>query len=126
MIINVKKFLILGSNEDIDQFFERAQQRGMIEFIAPQTKKGMEPPIEIQHLLSAMRILRKLPLKKPYEGGGDLHFSDEVALKIIELKQEVERLSEEKRLVEAEIVRVAPFGDFSLDDIDFIERIVRP
>ena len=123
MIIDVKKFLILGAKEDIDEFFERAQKRGMIEFIAPHTKKGIEPPIEIQHLLSAMRVLRKLPLKKPYEGGGDLQFADETALKIMELKQEVERLSEEKRLVEAEIVRVAPFGDFSLDDIDFIERI---
>jgi len=122
MIINVKKYLILGANEDINKFFEMAQQRGIIEFIAPHTKKGIEPPLEIQHLLSAMRVLRKLPVKKPYEGEGDLKFSNEVALKILELKQEVERLSEEKRLVEAEIVRVAPFGDFSQDDIDFIER----
>lgn len=123
MIINVKKYLILGANEDVNKFFERAQHRGIIEFIAPHTKKGMEPPIEVQHLLNAMRVLRKLAVKKAYEGGGDLPFSNEVALKILELKQEVERLSEEKRLIEAEIVRVTPFGDFFLDDIDFIERM---
>ncbi len=122
MIIKVKKHLILGAREDIDRFFARAQQKGIIEFIAPHSKKGVELPIEIQHLLNAMRILRKLPVKKPYEAGGDLQFADETAVRILELKGEVERLSEEKRLLEAEIVRVAPFGDFSLDDLDFLER----
>jgi V/A-type H+-transporting ATPase subunit I len=123
MIINVKKYLILGVQEDIDQFFDRAQQKGIIEFIPPHAKKGLEVPAEIQHLLDAMRVLRKLPVKKPYEGGGDLQFADETALRILELKGEVQRLYEEKRLTEAEIFRVAPFGDFSLDDIDFIETV---
>ena len=40
----------------------------------------------------------------------------------MQLKGEVERLYEEKRLIEAEIVRVAPFGDFSIEDLDFIEK----
>jgi V/A-type H+/Na+-transporting ATPase subunit I len=123
MIINVKKHLILGVKEEIDRFFERAQQKGIIEFIPPQTRKGMEVPIEIQHLLDAMKILRKLPVKKTYERGGDLEFADETAKRILSLKAEVERLYEEKRLLEAEIVRVSPFGDFSIDDIDFIERV---
>ncbi len=122
MIIKVKKYLILGVKEEIDQFFERAQDHGMIEFIAPHSKKSIEVPAEIQHLMSAMRILRKLPLKKPYIGGGDLAFADETALKILTLKGEVERLSEEKRLLEAEIVRVAPFGDFSMEDLDYLEK----
>jgi V/A-type H+-transporting ATPase subunit I len=123
MIIKVKKYLILGVKEEIDQFFERAQQEGVIEFIPPHAKKRMEMPLEIQHLFSAMKILRKLPVKKAYEGGGDLGFADEVAIKILSLKVEVERLLEEKRLLDAEIVRVAPFGDFAMDDIDFIERV---
>ncbi len=122
MIIDVKKYLIIGVKEDIDRFFERAQQKGIIEFISPVSKKGVELPIEIQHLLSAMRILRKLPVKKPYQGAGDLQYADETAMRILSLKAEVERLSEEKRLVETEITRVAPFGDFSMEDIDFIER----
>ncbi len=122
MIIKVKKYLILGVQEDIDRFFERAQQNGMIEFIVPHSKKGIEVPAPIQRLVDAMRILRKLPVKKPYAGEGDLQYADETAIRILSLKADVERLSEEKRLVEAEIVRVAPFGDFSLDDIDFIER----
>lgn len=122
MIIDVKKYLILGAKEEIDQFFSRAQQKGIIEFISPHGKKLAEVPIEIQHLLNAMKILRKLPVKKAYEGEGDLQYADEIAQRILGLKAEVERLSEEKRLLEAEIVRVAPFGDFSLEDIDYIER----
>ncbi|MGC1878781.1 MAG: V-type ATP synthase subunit I [Rhabdochlamydiaceae bacterium] len=122
MIIGVKKYLILGAKEEIDQFFATAQKKGVIEFIPPHGKKTIETPLEIQHLVSAMRILRKLPVKKPYEGGGDLEYADEIAQRILEIKGEVERLSEEKRLLESEIVRVAPFGDFSLEDIDFIEK----
>lgn len=122
MIINVKKYLILGAKEEIDTFFHLAQQQGIIEFISPHGKKPVEVPVEIQHLLAAMKILRKLPVKKPYEGSGDLQYAEETAQKILELKGEVERLSEEKRLLEAEIVRVAPFGDFSLEDIDYIEK----
>jgi V/A-type H+-transporting ATPase subunit I len=122
MIIKVKKYLILGAKEDIDRFFFMAQQKGIIEFISAHTKKRVEVPIEIQHLLDAMRILRKLPLKKSFESSLNLPYADEVALRILELKGEVERLSEEKRLLDSEIVRVAPFGDFSLEDIDFIER----
>jgi V/A-type H+-transporting ATPase subunit I len=122
MIIDVKKYLILGAKEDIDRFFARAQHQGIIEFIPPHGKKAVEVPVEIQHLLNAMRILRKLPVKKPYEKGGDLAYADETAQRILDLKAEVEKLSEEKRLLESEIIRVAPFGDFSIEDIDFIEK----
>jgi V/A-type H+-transporting ATPase subunit I len=122
MIIGMRKYLILGVKEDIDRFFARAQQKGIVEFIAPSGKKAIEVTAEIQRLLNAMRILRKLPVKKAYEGGGDLQYADEIAIRILDLKAEVERLAEEKRLLETEITRVAPFGDFSLDDIDYIER----
>src|SRR5580700_5733746 len=122
MIVEVKKYLILGTKEEIDQFFSRSQQEGVIEFIPP-AKKVMEAvPAELQHLLRAMKILRKLPVKKPYEGTMDLQHADETAQKILYLKAEVERLYEERRLLETEMVRVAPFGDFSLEDIDYIEK----
>jgi V/A-type H+-transporting ATPase subunit I len=122
MIIDVKKYLIMGVKEEIDHFFSVAQQQGIVEFIPPHAKKKIELPLEIQHLLSAMKVLRKLPLKKPYEGEEDLALADETALRILDLKAEVERLAEEKRLLELEILRVTPLGDFSLEDIDFIEK----
>lgn len=122
MIINVKKYLLIGAKEEIDRFFSRAQTQGVIEFISPSGKKMIELPAEVQTLSHSIKILRKLPVKKSYEGDVDRTAALEVADRILELKSEVEKLSEEKRMVEAEISRVAPFGDFSTDDIDFIEK----
>lgn len=121
MIIPVKKYLILGVKRDLEIFFNRAQEQGVMEFIPPLARKFIELPSEVQHLVDAIRILRKLPLKEPYDSSLDLVYADECAMRIIELKSEVEKCAEEKRLVEAEIQRVAPFGDFSMDDIDYIE-----
>ncbi len=122
MIINVKKYLLLGAKEEIDRFFSRAQTQGIIEFISVSGKRVIELPLEAQHLVQAIKILRKLPVKKPYLGDPDRNLATDTAERILELKAEVEKLSEEKRMVEAEISRVAPFGDFSTDDVDFIER----
>jgi len=122
MIINVKKYLLIGAKEEIDRFFSRAQTQGVIEFISPSGKKVVELPAEVQTLSHAIKILRKLPVKKAYEGDIERATALEVADRVLELKAEVEKLSEEKRLVEAEISRVAPFGDFSTEDIDFIEK----
>ncbi len=122
MIIRLKKFLFIGASEEIDRFFSRAQHKGIIEFISPHGRKPVELPPEVEHLLEAMRILRKLPLKKPYDRGGDLQFADDTALRIAELKAEVEKLAEERRLLETEIFRVAPFGDFSMEDLDYLQK----
>lgn len=121
MIIDVKKYVILGAKEDLNRFFERAQQRGILEFISLAKQKPIEAPIEIQRLYNSMRILRKLPVKVPYEGSLDLSLAEKIANEILSTKEELEHLFEEKRLLIAEIARIAPFGDFSLDDIDFIE-----
>lgn len=123
MIIPLKKYLFYGVKEVIDDFFERAQQQGYIEFIHPSGRKPIELPLDIQALLSAIKILRKLPVKKPYIGGGSSAFAVETAERIISLKMEIDKLSEEMRILEAEIVRVAPFGDFSMEDIEFIEEV---
>lgn len=122
MIIDVHKYLVLGTKEDLDLFFERTQQNGFMEFIAPSTKKSVELPTDVHNLLVALKILRKLPVRKKYEGLWEVPYANHVAKRIIELRDEIERLTEEKRLVEAEIHRVAPFGDFSMEDIDFIQR----
>lgn len=122
MIIDVHKYLVLGTEEDLDLFFDRAQQHGFMEFIAPITKKSVELPNDVHNLLIANKILRKQPVRKKYEGLWEISYANYIAKRIIELRDEIERLTEEKRLVEAEIHRVAPFGDFSMEDIDFIEK----
>ncbi len=123
MIIPLKKYLFFGVKEAIDDFFLRAQNQGFIEFIPPAGRKPVELPVQIQTLLSAIKVLRKLPVKKPYLGGGSSDFALEIGERILSLKGEIDRLSEEMRILEAEIVRVAPFGDFSMEDIEFIEEV---
>ncbi len=122
MIIDVFKYLILGTKEDLDQFFYRAQQNGFMEFISPSTRREVEYPEQIQTLISALKVLKKLPLRKKFDGYWDVPYADEIAKKVLVLRDEVEKLAEEKRLIEAEIARVSPFGDFSMADIDFIEK----
>lgn len=122
MIINVVKYLILGAKEDIAHFFERAQEGGFLEFISISGKKTLEQPVTLQNLYAAIRILRKQPLHEPYLGGGDLPLAMQISERILELKEDLERLYEEQRMLEAEISRVAPFGDFSLHDLEEIEK----
>lgn len=122
MIINLKKYFFLGTKDHLAEFFSQAQELGFIEFIRPKFKRSSEVPKEIKSLSDAIKILRKQPLKKPYLGGGDLAYANEVASHVVSLKAEMEKLFEEQRFLEAEISRIAPFGDFSLEDISFIEH----
>ena len=121
MIINIVKYLILGAREDLDRFFEVAQEQGFLEFISVSGKKSIEHPVTVQSFLSAIKILRKQPLREPYLGGGDLPFAMQISEGVLDLKQDVEKLYEEKQILESEISRVGPFGNFSMDEIDFIE-----
>jgi V/A-type H+-transporting ATPase subunit I len=122
MITDVVKYLVLGAREDLDKFFEIAQEHGFLEFISISGKKPVEHPVTVQSIVSAIKILRKQPLRDPYLGGGDLPFAMQISERVLDLKEDLEKLYEEKRLLEAEISRVGPFGDFSMDDIEFIEK----
>lgn len=121
MIINLKKHLFYGSKEAIAEFFMRAQEQGFIEFITDRRKKKDQPE-PVRKLMNAIKILRKQPLKDPYKKGGDLAFADDIATQVLDLTHEIEKLSEEKRFIEAEIARVSPFGQFSFDDIAYIQE----
>ncbi|MES2345329.1 MAG: V-type ATPase 116kDa subunit family protein [Chlamydiota bacterium] len=122
MIIDTLKYLFIGAKEDLDLFFERAQEKGCIEFIAPAGKRPIDFPTTIQNLFSALKILRKLPVKKPFSADGNTVYADESALKIVHLKQKIEKHEEQLRLLQGEIARVGVFGDFFMDDIEYIER----
>ncbi len=119
MIIPMKKYLILGMQEDLETFFKKAQQQGVLEFIPGKNKATSAVPKEMQCFLDAIRILRKL---NPTDKSKDTEQSaEEIALYIIHLKKEIERLSEQIRMIKLEIARVSPLGDFSKEDIAYIE-----
>lgn len=122
MIIPVRKYLFIGAEQDLDQFFFRAQQQGNLEFISPTRKKSVQAVSEVQHLVSALKVLRKLTPKEEYTGPRTLTLAHETAHRVIELKNNIEKSREQQRLLEAEISRVAPFGSFSMGDIAYIEK----
>ncbi|MDR2539806.1 MAG: hypothetical protein LBC45_04320 [Chlamydiales bacterium] len=119
MIIPMKKYLILGVQEDLETFFKKAQRQGVLEFIPGKNKAPSAVPKEMQHFIDAIRILRKL---NPTDQSKDTEQSaEEIALSILYLKKEIERLSEQIRMIKLEIARVSPLGDFSKEDIAYIE-----
>lgn len=117
----MKKFLFIGAKEELAQFFVDAQKEGFIEFISAK-KRGKEQPEAVKQIMDAIKILRHLPYKEPTYQDQGLAAALEITHQVLGLKKEIEKLSEEKRILEAEISRVAPFGQFSFDDIAFIEK----
>src|SRR5690606_34791500 len=104
MITEVKKYLILGTQEDLDLFYERAQQEGFIEFITT-VKKSKELPEQVQVLLKALKVLKKLPHQKVCEGDWDKDHVFAMAGETVDLKHAIEKRQEEERILEAEIAR---------------------
>lgn len=122
MIVDLKKYLFIGAKEDLSSFFLRAQEEGFIEFIFDDQKKSKDLPDSVRKIVDAIKILRKQPVREPYPVSENLEFADEIATQVLDLTHEIEKLSEERRFLEAEIARVRPFGQFSFDDIDYIQK----
>ncbi len=121
MRYDVKKFLIMGAQEDRERFFTKAQQLGLIHFIDINPQHSKEVPQDIQQMNAALKILRGLPTLDQ-QSLVDLSKGDEIAKKIIDFKNQIDRLHEKERILNLDIARVEVFGDFSLEDIAKIER----
>lgn len=121
MIIDVRKYLIFGPKEEMDEFFNLAQRAGFLEFIGLSHKKSLELTDEIKTLLAAIKIAKKFPTH-PQEAPH--HIPDPLALaaKIVECQALSDRLAEEERVLLAEISRVSVFGDFSSNDVLEIQK----
>lgn len=121
MIVDLQKYLIYGSKEEVDRFFSLSQRAGFIEFIGIWQKKSLELPAHLKGLLQSIKILRHW---ESSEAGLKISIPDEpsqLAEKVVETNRYLESLLEEKRILQAEIARIAPFGHFSREDLDFIE-----
>ncbi len=119
MIIDVEKVLIYGPREEMDPFYAYAQRAGFIEFIGPSHKRALEMPEQAQIILSALRVLKHLPVPT-----SDAAVRDPVAhaKRIVDTQGEIERVQEEMRLLKADIARVAPLGHFSMEEVRHLER----
>ncbi len=121
MIIRLKKFLFIGVKEDMARFFERAQKEGFIEFIKPSQESLRKVSSNQEILVEALKILRKMPRAKQACSLKSLD-PTKLAHLVVENKKKLEKFKEEQKILKAEMARLAPIGDFSLDEIKEIER----
>lgn len=118
MITDVKKYLLFGLQSEIHQFFERVQQQGFIEFISNKRQKKVETE-EVYNLINALKILKKEPRRSPSKE--KIH-PETVAKTIIETKCSLDSIEEEKRFLQKEIEKISPLGNFSIEDLTFIQE----
>jgi len=121
MIINVKKVLFFGLKNQIDLFFSRSQIASLIEFISLKKKKVEKMPSYLKEYVSALRILKQHEMSKETAKEESKHDIAEVVKTINRFAHELEQMAEKKRLLEAEYARILPYGDFSEEDLHFIQ-----
>ncbi|MBA3602173.1 MAG: V-type ATP synthase subunit I [Parachlamydiaceae bacterium] len=120
MRIDLKKVLFIGLERDRKAFFESAQMLGLVHFIS-EKKQKIEMPLDVKNISEAIKILRSLPVMPP-EDLQEVSCADELVIKILHLKESLDRLNEEDRILSLEISRIAPFGNYSKDEIKWIEE----
>lgn len=122
MRVNVKKYLFIGSEEQKEHFFKKAQNSGFIHFIDTRTVPApKEIPTEIQKITSAIKILRHYP-PVDQEENPDLIRTGLLVDEILELNEKNEKLLEDIRVISVEMNRVGVFGNFNREDLTFIEK----
>ncbi len=121
MIIDVEKYLFLGVKKDLNAFFATAQKMGFIEFIPKSKKKSVDYPQATLDIISAIKILKRQPSLETYPPLEDVDLSALCAT-IISKSAEIEKLEEEMKFVKSEISRIKPLGNFSLSQIEDIEK----
>lgn len=119
-IVRVKKYLFIGVQEDLDTFFNRAQAKGFIEFISQKGRRALDYPDRVDKLIRAIKILRKEPVVKVAELTKDLDAA-KLAHTVVENAIHLEKLEEQKRILEGEISRIHPLGDFDLTELRHLE-----
>ncbi len=118
MIIPTKKFLFLGTQLDLNMFFDNAQKKGIIQFI-PSIAKELEQPREIQDFLEALKVLKHYRYEESVYPESVL--PSEVVIQVLALQNDFLKLGEAKLKLHAEILKIQPLGDFSLEEIKEIE-----
>lgn len=122
MIVDLEKYLFFGAQEDLDEFFSRAQAAGIIQFLSAKRERGVPVAPNIQETITAIKLLRKQPLKAPYTGIYNKDEAESVVDRIVEIRRVVEKLQEQRSFIQSELARVRPLGNFSIDEIRVIEK----
>ncbi|MGD2169699.1 MAG: V-type ATPase 116kDa subunit family protein [Chlamydiota bacterium] len=118
MIINVKKYLVFGSKDEIQKFFKDAQKAGFIEFIQKKPK-SKEVSNNVSNLLNAIKVLKKQPVA---EQATPLLDPLSLAVRINHDQTSLHQLEEEVRYIKSEIARITPFEDFPLEKVQALKE----
>ncbi len=119
MQVKLHKYLFAGTRNIHDLFFERAQKLGFLEFISVMGGKPHLFPEDVQKAKSALKILSKHAKGKQEEEAPG-HIS-EIIDQVLATRDKLDLAIEKSRLLQLEMMRVKPFGSFSLDQIHAIE-----
>lgn len=121
MRVNVKKYLFIGLREEQEHFFKEAQKAGIVHFIDRRPKVYRGGGKESEQIAEAIKVLRSLPTQEqeeiyPFEQ------REKIVQEILSLHSKVHQYGEQLRALKLEKERVEVFGDFSLEDVAYIER----
>jgi V/A-type H+-transporting ATPase subunit I len=120
MIPKMKKFLFAGANDEIDQFFSRAQEIGYMEFISIHSKKNTPTSDMIKQMIESLKILKRLPMVKQEFAS---YFDAKTKVKnILFLSREIEHFHEQVRVLKGELVRIQPLGNFTIEEIENLKQ----
>lgn len=121
MRIDVKKYVFVGLEDEREAFFRKAQDAGIVQFIEMGKAKTKAIPTDVSNVSMAIKILRRLPTVEQ-EDSDDFSQADGLTSKILQLKDNLEKLAEEQRVIKLEIARIGIFGNFSLEDLAYIKQ----
>lgn len=118
MRVDAKKILFLGYKEHESAFFSACQRAGLVEFISKDSKKAGKAPKEVTDVLKVVKLLHRVQVSGTHESQLT---PKEIASQALAFQNKLEKLEEEERYLNLESARVSPFGDFSIDDIHWIQ-----
>lgn len=121
MRYDVKKYLFVGLEKERSLFFERAQELGIVHFIDPSKRHPEGTAPEVQDIAKGIKVVLGLPVTPQVEPNDDTSGLT-LAREAISLKEKIDSLIEEERILRLEMSRVEVFGAFSTKDIALIRE----
>jgi len=121
MRVLMKKFLFIGPKEAHKTFFEKAQVEGIMEFISVSEQKKHHLPKDVINLQHAINVLKREQVN-PEVKSIDFSQANDIVNQILQTKKEIENIHEKIRLLDGEIAKVHPLGEFNPDHLSDIKE----
>jgi V/A-type H+-transporting ATPase subunit I len=122
MRVDVEKYLLVGSCQVQQAFFQDAQKAGCLEFIGQPNHVGQELGYVIDQITQVVKLLKHQPaLPQKHLPAGESF--QPLVEQILQLEDQRLQAEDRLRSLEVEAARVAPLGPFSEQDVRWIETL---